>query len=469
MTDARVGEKEQAKRAWFDASLEGQLPARRDTSRASGARAAMGAEGAAVESTGAKWKRRLLRVVRDAAICVALITAVPIGLTVYGPAIMRQSVSPDIGLNTTRKLREAERSRPFKIAVDPAVSPAAAGVALASLVPEREQGPFTFRRTVPPDAVPWKGRKIPASLDHRVSRSWDGPSEKTVLKDAAGRLSPADIEYLRMIAMAPLWNAYDLAAKAPTVDVLGGRFALPFPASAHSWEMPIHRFAATKELAYASVSRAAYYLAIGRPAEAEAALRSTIGYGFIFIDNSSSLIDALIGRVIVGIGRSALEDLFTITHDPRLAEVRRAGIALPVVQNRNVVGLGSSITAREARRMLLDDAANPLLPRAVRLLRLEQLSQTVCTNPQELILGPAQDVHDAYARAGRDLVRFPSEQALLDLQLQSPNRPFDPRSMGLRISFPGGSTLLAASTVASRIWDNPRMSYCALRIVGPLQ
>src|SRR5450759_5940407 len=90
--------------------------------------------------------------------------------------------------------------------------------------------------------------------------------------------------------------------------------------------MPILRVAATKELAYAGVSRAAYYLALGQRAEAEAALKSIIGFGFAIIDNGTFAIDGLIGRVIVGIGRDALERFYTLTGNLRAAAVVAARI-----------------------------------------------------------------------------------------------------------------------------------------------
>ena len=124
-----------------------------------------------------------------------------------------------------------------------------------------------------------------------------------------------------MVATAPLWTQYDLIARAPAVDILGGRFVMPFPDDALIFQMPILRFAATKELAYAGVSRAAYHLAVGERAEAEAALRSIIGFGFAIIDNGTFVIDGLIGQVIVGIGRDALERFYTLTGDPRAAAV----------------------------------------------------------------------------------------------------------------------------------------------------
>jgi hypothetical protein len=342
-------------------------------------------------------------------------------------------------------------------AKDPSITPRRAGELLASLA-AREDGrvyaAFPLRAPVERYARPWKDLAIPAGPRelHRSS-GWNGPNSSTVIKAVPQGLSSQELAYLKVIATAPVWPAFDLVASASTVDVIGGRFQLPFSPDARSYAMPIWSFAASKELAYANVSRAAYYLAIGKPAEADAVLRRTISFGFVFVDNATSLIDGLIGRVIVGIGRGALEDLYTVTNDPRLADVVAAGrvIKTPTSPGRNLISL------EEARQMHLAGATNGALSRAIRLQHLDALSQSVCTNPRELVLGPGRDVRDAYAKAGRDLARFPSERALLDLMLQTPSLPVHSIAQG------GGAARLVvgASTIASIIFDNPRMAYCA--------
>lgn len=107
--------------------------------------------------------------------------------------------------------------------------------------------------------------------------------------------------------------------------------------------------------------------------------------------------------------------------------------------------------------MHLAGASNASLSRAVRLQHLDALSQSVCTNPRELVFGPGRDVRDAYAKAGQDLARFPSERALLDLMLQTPSLPVQPIAQGGQVA----RLVVGTSTIASIIFDNPRMAYCA--------
>jgi hypothetical protein len=290
--------------------------------------------------------------------------------------------------------------------------------------------------------------------------SWSGPSSQSILEAAAKGFSARELAYLKTVATAPLWTQYDLIARAPAVDILGGRFVLPYPADALAFEMPIMRFAATKELAYASVSRAAYYLAVGRRAEAEAALKSIIGFGFAIIDNGTFVIDGLIGQVIVGIGRDALERFYTLTGDPRAAAVVAARI--PTMGKGPVTTFSNRPTVEFLRERLIMSAENLAEPRTIRYNALQALSVSSCTNVRELVFGTGSDVKRAYDDAARDLARFPSERAILDLTLHTTDRP---GTAGFNANIPTGGAvarlLVGASTVAGTVLDNPRMPFCA--------
>lgn len=474
MTDPRVAERaaERAAHGWFDAAREGQVPMRAAAASDAhafgaaqslpGAVAAGGASSAGrPESALARWRRRILRVLRDAAIAVAVVAAVPIGLTTLVSRMPPPGWYQPRFYAAQQRVREAELSRPLASAKDPSITAPRAGELLAGLATREDSrvvAAFPLR-AVERYARPWKDLAIPTGARGMLrSGNWNGPDPLTVIESVSRGLSPQEIAYLRVIATAPVWPAFDLVASAATVDVIGGRFQLPFSPDARSYAMPIWSFAATKELAYANVSRAAYYLAIGKPADADAVLRRTISFGFVFIDNATNLIDALIGRVIVSIGRGALQDLYTVTNDPRLASVVAAGreIRAPFSALRNVLSL------EEARQMHLAGAGNPTLTRAVRLQHLHALSQSVCTNPWELVRGPGRDVRDAYAKAGRDLARFPSERALLDLMRNTPSLPVKPSAPGGRVA----RLVVGASTIASIILDNPRMAYGAATLGG---
>lgn len=415
----------------------------------------------------ARWLRRIGRVLRDAVIAVAILAMVPIGLV----SVTRESFWQTSGYSNIRlKLIQGERSRPFAPSRDVAITPMQAGLALAALNPVRETtSPAAFpERPVGERARrPWDGVPLPADMfmTARPAGSWSGPNDQSILEASAKGLSTRELAYLKTVATAPLWAQYDLIARAPAVDIIGGRFQLPFPKDAWVAEMPILRFAATKELAYAGVSRAAYYLALGQRAEAEAALKSIIGFGFAIIDNGTFTIDGLIGRVIVGIGRDALQRFYMLTGDPRSAAVVAARV--PPMGNGPVTPWSNAPKVDLLRERLIKTAGNIAEPRTIRYEALNQLSLASCTNVRELVFGTGSDITQAYEAASRDLARFPSERATLDLMQQTAERP---GTAAINANIPTGGVvarlLVGASTVAGTVLDNPRMPFCARVITG---
>ena len=98
--------------------------------------------------------------------------------------------------------------------------------------------------------------------------------------------------------------------------------------------------------------------------------------------------------------------------------------------------------------------------RGERYEALRLLSAASCTNVRELLFGPGSDVTDAFRNARRDLARYPSERALVDLVHLKPEARraelgFDPLQM----------LAVSSATVAGVVLRNPRLAACT-RIVG---
>jgi hypothetical protein len=211
------------------------------------------------------------------------------------------------------------------------------------------------------------------------------------------------------------------------------------------------------------VSRAAWHLANGRRDSAETVLRSIASYGFVLIDNGTTVMDELIGAVIVGIGRDALRQFYVITGDPRAAAAAVA--ASPKLSGQQPSRpLNATATVGELRAQLLESAANPSVRRAERFEDLGKLAVSECTNVRELMFGARPDVSDAFRRARQELARYPAEQALLDLEAR--------RMDGIARSVAGlpagnGFSRLAASTaaVAGVVLQNPRLFTCTRLII----
>lgn len=455
MTEPRVDQRARAgtQQAWAGAGVEGQLPIRPHAPTGGG-------EGAAEAPSRVRdWGRRVLRVVRDLVIGAALTALVPIAFT----GVLREQQIRYYGWtggNTMTKLREVEQMRRYAAPRDPSFNGVEAGRLLAALsVPSRrQQEAFPEMPPIVSVQLPWRSARVPQGLSRRGS-AWGGPNPTVVLKLVQRGVTPEDVAYLRTIAEAPVWETFDRVASANTMDILGGRFVLPFRPEARSWTMPYWGYSSARELSYASVSRAAYYLAIGKPDMAEAVLRRTVSFGLVYTDNAVGAFDALIGRTIVGTATGALADLFAATNDPRRQEVLNA--MQPVKAPP-----GSDIRPRnidEVRERALALATNTSVPRSVRLENLETLSRTVCASTRDVILGPRRDVLDAFSQARRELARSPGEAAWIDLMLRSPNlrapQSDPPRDMIMRV-------IVGTSEIASVVWGNPRFSACPRVMTG---
>ena len=384
----------------------------------------------------------LKRLLRLAAILVVatllVIIAVPVVAVALGGGTLNGMIQPKFA-NTTKKAMVAESARLFTMPVDSSITPIAAGEAMHSMrIQDYDGGRFRFRSDVPVATAPWQFAPYDSTLFPTLTgySAWEGPDHSAIIEFAAGTTTPAQRAYLNRVAAAPVWEAFDRVGAARAVDYIGGTFVIPFADDATWPEMPIPRFASTKSYAYASAARAAAHLANARPDSAEHALRSTISFGFAMSDNATTLIEQLIGVVIVNIGREGLEQFFEVTKDPR----------------------GAALAARVDSFTALSETQGD--DSGVRGLAIERAALTAiapCTNVRELIFG-LSDEHRAQMEATRQrFQRFPSDSALFDMIEAGPER----------LTLPAEGTgwiqrqFVNISRTAGRLTGNPRMGGCA--------
>ncbi|MEO5817657.1 MAG: hypothetical protein ABIT20_20480 [Gemmatimonadaceae bacterium] len=425
----------------FDARAEAALPVRVDD------RSGMAAPGKSRAQR--SWLGIAARVVRDAAVAVAFMTLVPI--VIVGVRGANAWGNGNFGNSTRAKLALVEVSRPLSVPTDPTITPMQAGLAYNALQPLRESSAFPLIDVPSRPDQSWQN--VPLTPDMFVNRmmtfGFRGPSSVAIQEAVKGGFTPKETAYLRTLAMAPAWKAFDLVARAPAVDILGGSFKIPFPADVNPNAMRTD-YKALKELAYASVSRAAYHLSIGQRDSAEAALRSIVSFGFAMIDNGHTSMDEFMGNVTVAVGRDALRRFYAVTNDPRssmpaLAPQPKFGVQL--TNNR--------ISVDEMRKFLIAEAANPNEHLGMRYEAVRLLSASSCTNVTELMFGSNSDVTDAIRRARIDLARYPSEKALIDLLA----KPQEPRMDEIRYA-PIQALAVSSATVAGVVLHNPRLAAC---------
>lgn len=411
---------------------------------------------AGVAKSPRSWLRLGARVLRNALMAVAVMTLVPNALVaVQGDYLAKMLYEQN--MNVRARTANVQPVRSFALPKDPAITPTQAGAALNVLQYRPIEVPGykliePTRRVV----LPWHSI-APAPDLFATARPdmYPGPASRSVLEEAAKGFSPREMEYLRMLATAPVWRDFDLVASAPAADIVGGQFRIPFGPEALLVMRPQPSYRTSKELAMAAVSRAAYYMASGQKQEAERTLRSIVSFGFVLIDNATSTMDELMGDVIVGLGRDALYRYYLLEHDPRAdlaalrPPVRASGAPAPGRRTQE------RMPADEARRRLLQRINDPAVPIGERFEGLQALSLSSCTNVPELMFGPRADVTDAFARAKASLARYPSEQALIGLAARQPSMAGDQPRTGLVQAL-----AVSSASVAGTVLHNPRLAAC---------
>lgn len=401
-------------------------------------------EASSAAPTASVW-RSALRWLRDAAIGLAIITSIPlVAIAARGHGLHFN----ETGL--AAKLAQAEPLRVLRLPTTSELSALAAGQLWHATDVVRESGMFPMHDAPPPAERSWDDLTLSADMFVGVRRVHPRLlASSDVLRAAAGPLTEAEREYLRTIADAPVWRDIDRLATTEAMDVLGARYVLPFRADASPSLMPIPRFAATKEVAYAGLARAAHYVAQGDTDAAEHALRSVLSYGFLMLDNGSTSIDGLIGRVVVGIASDGLHTLYTMTDNA-------AGAALTApIEDATAVTRGQRASTTEER--LIAIASDPAVARTVRMESLHHLAFSTCTNVRSVLFGPSAEASAAFDDARRTLARYPSERALIDLLQVAPERPLGDSEIESREEW----LLLGAASVASTVLNTPRIQTCA--------
>jgi hypothetical protein len=428
------------------------------TTPGGGAVPSAGSESSATPRAG--WMRTAGRFVRNAAIGMLLLTAVPfVVASTSGDALWSEY------RGTRDKLAEAERLRPFMSPRDPAITPMQAGVAFRVLESPQEKtgsraSEFPLRDVAAPAERVWERELTPTMFNGMMAPGFQGSSTVRFIRTSAQLISRShdtfsaeELAYLRAVAESPVWRDFDRVASAPQVDMIGGKFVLPFRDDAFALGMPTMRYADTKLLANAGVMRAAYYAATGQPERAEAALRAVVSFGFAMIDNGNTLLDALIGRAVVDIGHYGLLQWYELSHD-----ARAAALAAPFPKAQRTRGsIGRpEIDVEAVRARLLADATNPRAPRTLRLESLRQLSFSTCGSARGMLFGQSADVDAAFDDARKTLARYPSERAFIDLLYEAPARVPEgiiARSLSDRL-------IVGAATVTGMLLDNPRVASC---------
>ena len=446
MHASRFDSKEGLDTAWAGARAAGAMPAHGAHDRNVEPVHAAADDGVTHRTS---WVRGALRVVRNAVIGLALLSTIPMGLV----ASRRAEFIPNMS-HLVAKTAEADRWREFRAPVDPSITHQQAGDALRRIITAGPRDNYPMRPLGTTHARPWNRITLAPDMfaDMRTPQH-KGPAAFMVIAKTPGGYSVSEMVYLRDIATAPFWKDFDAVSLAAKVDVVGGLYDTPFTPDAQLIAFPTVDFQDAKQIASAAVSRATYYLASGKPADAERVLRTIISFGFTFIDQGVTAVDALVGRMVVDIGRDGLHQLYLQTGRGDL-----------VVRLEPVVRPKSSVRARQtpfdvasARAAALSLIGDPAVPRSLRMETLEMLSYGgSCGSVGAMLTGPSDELRRAVASARASMARYPSEQAFFDLiERTMENGPRVERDADIV-----GRVASGTASMLSAITGNPRIATC---------
>ena len=381
----------------------------------------------------------------------ALIPTVTIAVTTAIGPILASIAIPSF-LSVQEMAGGAEVLRRHLVEKQASVTPEAAGAALQNLA-------FVGG---PPDPEAWE-RSPRTTYEEPWFPNTDffpDPFSESVARDLLSRplseFAGEEQAALRQAAEHPAQNEFELLAQASLVDVVSGRWTLPFADSMTFQDLPWPRFQAFRTAGLARVAKATVELADGEVEAAEHTLEELISTGFLLIDQGPTLIDNLMGVVLVNLGGDALEAYYTRVGDAREAAALEWG--------RH----GALEAARKARAGLIPEDIRSLLQGvpdivetgdALRGLRWEYFATfnmlSPCINLHKMVFGPDQTYDEWRERARDALVRVPGERDLFDLAesgvLGSGGQDlqgFFPRFLSLALGS-GGAPGSCASLIAS--------------------
>ena len=328
--------------------------------------------------------------------------------TSIGP-ILAQIALPTF-LSVQEMAGGTEVLRRNRVDPDPSITPSVAGEALHSIAfvgggtPEAwENAPSSTYETgwFPTDFFPDAFSETVASdlMTRRLDDFTD--EEKAAMRQAAAH--PAHAEFHTL-------------ARAALVDIVSGRWVLPFPDTMTFQDLPWPRFQAYRTAGLAQISKAAVEVADGDYDAAEQTLEELISTGFLIIDQGPTLIDNLMGVVLVNMGGDALTAYY------RRVGRDRDGDALEWARE------AALRAAKKARAGVIPEDIHSLLQGvpdliqeedALRGLRWEYFATfnmlAPCINLHKMVFGPDETYDEWRDDAREALVRVRGERDLYEL------------------------------------------------------
>lgn len=321
-----------------------------------------------------------------------------------------------------------------------------------------------------PRQLPWEGSRpgeetIPGSP--LLGSSLSPPhtlAPGSVIQAALGGLSPQELAYLRGFGGDPRFPSFERLARAERYDPgLPDGYHSDMLFSERSEARPL---VPMQDVALHKLAFAGYLVASGDPTRGETTLREIFSVGALLATESNDLNAALLGRNVATMALGALGAL-----DQASGRASEAALASQAVSPRlGTPGAQPGAPRRERLQEWLDRstalASDPSVPRAVRLETLGRIvPASVCTGLDGILFGPTDELRELEERIRGELVRYPGDEAYLDMAVHSAER-LDRRiaqgaSDELRRLFGQENRVIYWTLLtAARIYRNPRFITC---------
>jgi serine/threonine-protein kinase len=412
-------------------------------------------------------------IVGAAVLVIPVLVVSAVGPVFWRDDYFRRYILTDVPVSPwQRRVELTAAARRYRLPTDPAITPLAAGRAMVSVTgapPRTGLRPLLGLPSGGPDWFPGEGMHlfdfgrgvgIGASLLYQTD---------TLIARAVHGFTPAQSAYLMRVAANPGFDALRILAHAPGLDGLGATYALPFPDSATWSDLRWVPFVSTRDAGRASVARAALLLSQGRREEAETAIRETISFGLLLMDEAMTPFDLVVGNVVAGTGRNALLAFYEVTGRTQEAHALRAARDTAVSRYLAAQGSGQEqanpyvLDVPALRRLLIGEVQDSSLTRALRWSMLHNLMYVQCSNAREVMVGPDADLRAAAAVAKQALVRYPSDSAMFTLVEATAER-FQRRDLP-----PGIATVLFdAARFSGTLLRNHRIAGCLAPVLYTL-
>ncbi|MEO5510787.1 MAG: hypothetical protein ABIV28_08860 [Longimicrobiales bacterium] len=345
-----------------------------------------------------------------AVVIPAVLLAIPVTAILSSAAmgpVLASIATPRFG-KTLERFATADAMRDYRAPFDSSITPAAAGIAIANLSGiGRAPSPSSFLKAPAVRYEDWG--KAPAGFD--ITSALAGG--RLFMADS---LKPDERAYLAESAKHPAHAEFAIAGRAVHADLAGARFNLPLPDTLTAASLPIPKFGPLRVATYMHIGKAAIEHLEGRDADAERTLREAVSLGFLIMEEGNTLIEGLIGNVLLNTAITSLEQFYRSTgrtQEADLMKAKREGAERAIEVAQIVTpdpGFSSSIAMMPAY------AVNPA---AVRGMRWEMFatfnSIASCISLQNVVFGAGDDYDTWLAKTRSTLVRYPSEAAMFDV------------------------------------------------------